>query len=357
MGEIETIFVESTDSIREVMECIERGAKGISLLVDADRRCCATITDGDVRRSILSGLPLDAPVSQLLVNGKRSQHLQPVSAPAGISREEMIDVMRREKVRHLPLLDPQGRVVDLAVLGDLLPDGRLPVQAVIMAGGFGKRLKPLTDDTPKPMLPIDGRPLMERTIERLRDAGIQSINITTHFMREKITDHFGDGMDFGVKLRYVSEEQPLGTAGSLGLVDTGEEPLLVVNGDILTHVDFRALVAFHRDQQAHLTLAVRQYDMEVPYGVVEAENGKVMGVREKPKLNFLVNAGIYLLEPSMRRFIPHDQRFDMTELIAKLIAEGIHVACFPVVEYWIDIGQPDDFQRAQEDMRKLMPAA
>jgi len=221
---------------------------------------------------------------------------------------------------------------------------------VIMAGGFGTRLRPLTDDTPKPMLPIGGKPLMERTIEGLQKSGISRINVTTHYLQEKITRYFGTGSRFGVELRYVSEDEPLGTAGALRLMEDVNEPLLVMNGDILTKVDFRSLLKFHQEQKAALTVAVRQYDVQVPYGVIEAEKGIVTGLQEKPRFNFLVNAGIYLLEPSARRCIPDGEPYDMTDLIAHLLERGETVAGFPIMEYWLDIGKHDDFRKAQQDV-------
>jgi NDP-sugar pyrophosphorylase family protein len=220
-----------------------------------------------------------------------------------------------------------------------------------MAGGFGKRLLPLTQNTPKPMLPIGEQPLMERMIGQLRDAGIHRVNVTTHFEPEKIRDYFGDGERFGVNLNYVSEERPLGTAGALRLIETKKEPLLIINGDILTRVDFRAMLDFHREHQADLTVGVREYDFQVPYGVIETEGARVTGVNEKPVYKFFVNAGIYLLQPALDEFIPKDERFDMTDLIEKLIAAGRTVASFPIMEYWLDIGRLADYERAQEDVK------
>ena len=260
-------------------------------------------------------------------------------------------------MRHLPLIDSHGQVAGVAVVkaGDIAEKKieNLPVEAVIMAGGFGTRLRPFTDNMPKPMLPIAGRPLMERTIERLQKSGINRINITTHYLPEKITEHFGTGKRFGVELNYVSEDQPLGTAGSLGLVGETDEPLLVMNGDILTRVDYKELYDFHKKNGAALTVGVRQYEFKVPYGVIEANDGIVKMLKEKPSYNFLVNAGIYLLEPSVRKLIPPDVRFDMTDLIDQLMQTGGVVASFPIVEYWVDIGQHDDLKRAENDMNNM----
>jgi NDP-sugar pyrophosphorylase family protein len=218
-----------------------------------------------------------------------------------------------------------------------------------MAGGLGTRLRPLTDDTPKPMLPVGGRPLMEHIIGQLRESGIRRVNITTHYRHDKIAEHFGDGDGFGVEIEYVSEERPLGTAGALSLLAACAEPLLVVNGDILTRVDFRAMLGFHRRQEAAFTVGVRRFAVDVPYGIVETEGPEVREITEKPRFEFLVNAGIYLLEPEIVRLIPVDTRFEMNDLIGLAIAEGRRVVNFPIVEYWLDIGRPGDYAQAQAD--------
>jgi NDP-sugar pyrophosphorylase family protein len=251
-------------------------------------------------------------------------------------------------LNHLPVVDDAGRIVELLLRSDFVTEERLGLSAVIMAGGFGTRLRPLTDELPKPMLPMGDRPLLELTIERLREAGIHRVNLTTHYLAEKITSHFGNGQALDVDVNYVTEDRPLGTAGGLKLMSDVDETLLVINGDILTEVDFRSMLAYHRDHGADATVGVRQYELQVPYGVVECDGVRVRGVREKPVLTFLVNAGIYLLEPAVRRHIPDDQRFDMTDLIERLVEKGRHVVSFPVVEYWLDIGRPGDYEQALE---------
>lgn len=337
--------------IRQAITCINQNAKGIVLVTDEERRLLGTISDGDVRRAVLAGESLDTPVSELLARKAGSPYPEPVTALAGTERAVLLRLMQERVVRQVPLLDGDKHVVDLVTLDELLPGPAVPLQAVIMAGGFGTRLYPLTEELPKPMLPVGDRPLMELIVEQLRQAGIRRVNVTTHYMAEKIVEHFGDGHDFGVELSYVAEDRPLGTAGALGLMQAPQEPLLVINGDILTQVDFRAMLVYHQEQKAELTVAVRKYDLNVPYGVVESDGAFVRGLVEKPVLSFFVNAGIYLLEPSVHQCIPNGQRFDMTDLIQRLLEEGRTVASFPVMEYWLDIGQPVDYERAQEDWR------
>ncbi len=356
MIDVQQITVRDNDCFRELIKCIDRGEQGIALLVDADQRFVATVTDGDVRRAILSGAQLDSLVS-IAIEDENGQRRKSTTAPVDTSREEQLRIMREREVRHLPLLDEHDIVRELATIDEIVEWDSSHVQAVIMAGGFGKRLRPLTDNLPKPMLRVGGRPLMERTIQSLEQAGIKRINITTHFMPEKITNYFGSGSRHGVELKYVSEEQPLGTAGALRLLEDSEDPLLVMNGDILTRVDFRALMSFHRKQQAALTVGARQYEVDLPYGVIEARDGIIHRLREKPKYGFLVNAGVYVVEPSVRRSIPFGRKYDMTDLIDQLLSDGQVVTCFPIVEYWLDIGRHEDFQKAEQDMRELRWAA
>ena len=351
-SELQKILIQPAATVQDAMAAIDAGGRGIALLVHADGRFLRTITDGDLRRAILAGHAVTTRLDAAL----DIQTVRSVTAPVNTPRDEQLALMVRSGVRHLPLLNPDGTVAELSC-AEHVQDDKLQLQAVIMAGGFGTRLRPLTDDTPKPMLPVGGRPLMERTIEGLQRAGVSRINVTTHYMPEKIMQHFGGGQKFGVELNYVAEDQPLGTAGALRLISEVDEPLLVMNGDILTNIDYRSLLKYHREHNAKLTVALRQYEMQVPYGVVEAKDGVVSELREKPRITFLVNAGIYLLEPSVLHYIPESGRYDMTDLINRLLQQGETVVGFPVMEYWLDIGRLDDFQKAQEDVNRVRWAA
>lgn len=336
------ISVRPDQTLREALLVIDKNAKGIALVVDSDGHLLGTISDGDVRRAMLAAMDLDTLASVLLARKIDSQYPKPVTAQIGTGREELLMLMRQYALRQIPILDDDGRVVDLVVLDDLVTLNELSLQAVIMAGGLGTRLRPLTEDLPKPMLLIGGKPLMERIIEQLRQVGIRRVNVTTHYMPEKIVEYFGDGRAFGVELNYVNEDRPLGTGGALGLMPVPPETMLVMNGDILTQVNFRAMLEFHQQQKADLTVAVRRYEMQVPYGVIECEGVLVRRLQEKPKVGFLVNAGIYLLEPSVYQLIPQNASFNVTDLIQWLVDAGRTVVSFPVHEYWIDIGQHSD---------------
>lgn len=345
------LLVTRQTSIRDVMAILNRNAKGIVLIVDPDRRLIGTATDGDIRRGILANVDVDAPLQVLLDRRAGTEHADPLTAPVGTPDAELLRMMNEHGLRQIPLLDIAGRVADLVLLSDLVRAYELPLTAVVMAGGFGARLRPLTEDLPKPMLPVGDRPLMHLIIDQLRCAGIRRVNVTTHYHPEKITGYFGDGENFGVELNYVTEDQPLGTAGALGLIRASDEPLLVINGDILARVDFRAMLDHHREHRAEITVAVRQHELPVPYGVIEADGTRVRCVQEKPVLKVLVNAGMYILEPAVVRHIPNGQRFDMTHLIQRLLDERRPVVMFPIEGYWLDIGKMGDYVQAQEDVK------
>jgi dTDP-glucose pyrophosphorylase len=329
-------------SVRDAMACIDRNAKGIALVADDDGRLTQTITDGDIRRALLARTSLDAPVAEL-------DQRQPVTAPVATPRVELVHLMTSRSLRHLPLVDDAGRVVDLALLDELVREYELPLTAVVMAGGFGTRLRPLTEDVPKPMLPVAGKPLLEHIVEQLSANGIRRVNVTTHYKPEAISDHFGDGSRFGLTIGYTHEDEPLGTAGALRLLEATDEPLLVMNGDILTRVDFRAMLDFHREHGAAMTVAVRQEEFAVPFGVVQTQGTAITGIEEKPVLREFINAGIYLLDPAVRRHLPAEERFDMPQLVQRLLEAGETVAGFPVHEYWVDVGELHAYEQAGHD--------
>ncbi|MBV9501628.1 MAG: nucleotidyltransferase family protein [Acidobacteriaceae bacterium] len=338
--------MSAQDSIRATMEVIDRYAMGIAIVVDANGCILATVTDGDIRRAILAGTNLDGPVSHL----RRPGQEKPVVADISTSEGKLLALMERYSVRQVPLLDENGRVLGLAVQQEILRQHELPVTGVIMAGGYGKRLLPLTESVPKPMLPVNGRPLLEHTLSQLRQSGIRSVNVATHHLSESIMEHFKDGSEFGVQLQYFHETEPLGTAGGLAKMTAGTDPLLIINGDVLTTVDVRAMLDFHREHRASLTVGVRQYDIEVPFGVIETEGVRVTGIQEKPVLRHFINAGIYMADRDVCRLVPDGRRFDMPDLIAAVIEAGGGVISFPVREYWIDIGRIEQYHKAELDL-------
>ncbi len=341
------LFCHADQSLREILRIINENTSGIALLVDDEKRLVRAITDGDIRRAILNGAAIDDTVESL---GSVLEGRDPTVATTADSPATMRQLMLRDKINQLPIVDHRYHVVGLVLLNDLLLGEAPPVNAVVMAGGFGTRLRPLTEDLPKPMLKVGDQPLLERIIGQLSTAGINNVSVTTHYLPEVIRQHFGDGHEFGVKMNYVHEEAPLGTAGALRLIERPDGPLVVMNGDILTNIDFRSMHAFHAENEAELTVAVRPYEVYIPYGVVESTGPLLDRVVEKPTYQYFVNAGIYLLSPSAFDYLGDDGRLDMTDLVDLMVKNGRPVANFPIAEYWLDIGQISDYERAQRDV-------
>lgn len=352
LSRIESLKVPAGCTIRTLVEKIDRsGRLSVALLVDDQDCLIAVITDGDVRRGLLAGLTLEDRSLDLLPIKNRMPNPKAVTASVGSDPVQLLELMQERHIRQVPLLDEHGRVADIITLDDLLPRKSPELQAVIMAGGLGTRLRPLTDDTPKPMLSVAGRPAMEWIVEQLREAGIHRMNVATHYRPEKIRDHFGDGSQFGVEIAYVNEELPLGTGGALGLLPPPDTPFIVVNADVITHLDVTKMLDFHQENEADMTVAITRQDLEVPFGIVECEGPALRQLREKPKLPFLVNAGIYLLEPRVYEFIPTGgERFNMTDLIQRLLDAGRPVVGFPIREYWMDIGGLQNYKLVQSHL-------
>lgn len=349
--DLDQFCVAQGSSILDAIALMDRSRLAIALVVDRERKLLGTITDGDVRRAILANVDLRQSIETLLARKAGTCYAHPITALPNQDSTFYVHLLRQHRVNQLPIVESDNRVIGLVTLTDFLPEDTLPVQAVVMAGGEGRRLYPLTGETPKPMLPIGDRPLLEIILKQLRQAGITQVKLSLHHKSQKITDYFGNGEAFGVKVSYVTEERPLGTAGSLGLLGASQETTLVINGDILTQVDFRAMLTYHRELQADLTVAIRVQDFKVPYGVIDCDGSRVLGLREKPILSFFVNAGIYLLEPSVYRYIPASEQFDMTDLIERLLADQRPVVSFPLHEYWMDVGEHETYARAQEAIK------
>ncbi|MBI4354223.1 MAG: nucleotidyltransferase family protein [Candidatus Omnitrophica bacterium] len=350
--DLATLCVSQDQALYPAVVQMDANRLGIVLVVDGQRRLIGTITDGDIRRALLTKLALEQPIRSLLARKAGTPYATPITARMGQESGAYLALLKRHGILHLPLLDEADRVVGVVTMEEFLPNQPLSLRAVVMAGGMGSRLSPLTEEIPKPMLPVGDRPLLELIIEQLRDAGVRHVKLSTHHKPEKIEAHFRDGKQFGVELSYVTEDRPLGTAGALGLQEPPDTTTLVMNGDILTQVDFRAMLAYHREHEADFTVCVRHYELKVPYGLVRCEGFRVTGLSEKPLVSSFVNAGTYLLEPDVYQFIPKGERMDMTELIQQLIKSGRTVVSFPIREHWLDIGQLDDYAEAQEQVKR-----
>ena len=337
-------IIAPSASVREALEAITKNSHQAIMVVDDAGRLAGIVTDGDVRRGLLRGVPLEGAVRDVM-------NPRPATAEPSISRAEALVLMQRRRLRHLPLVDAGGRLVDVLLLDDLLRPTPLPNVAVLMAGGAGTRLRPLTETVPKPLLSVGGKPLLEILVERLRAAGVQEFFLTVRYKSEMFEAHFGDGARLGVRIRYIREEIPLGTAGGLTrLPGPLTEPFFLVNGDILTKCDIRAMLDFHRRWHADLTVGTVPHTVEVPYGVLEVEGEQLSAISEKPRLDFLINSGVYVVEPSALALIPRDQPFDAPDLIPLLKKAGRPVVAVPIREYWLDVGRVADFTQANRDV-------
>lgn len=343
------ILLAPDDSIRRAIEVIDEGAKRIALVVDAGGRLLGTVTDGDIRRGILRHVSLEAPITEVM-------NAQPRTLPENHLRAEALQLLGSAQVLQVPIVDDQGVLVGLETLTDLMKRPRLENPVFLMAGGFGTRLRPLTDNCPKPMLPVGGKPMLEHILQDLIDFGFYRFYISVHYLREQVIDHFQDGSRWGVNIQYVHEDNPLGTAGALGLLpkDAVQRPIIVVNGDIMTRVNYESLLQDHDRHTPAATICTRQYDFQVPYGVIEHEGQHITDITEKPVHRFFVSAGIYVLAPQVVHAVAANSRVDMPDLLKAEMAAGHDVRMFPVHEYWLDIGRMNDFEMAQHDAASVL---
>ncbi|GAA6154785.1 nucleotidyltransferase family protein [Pyruvatibacter sp. HU-CL02332] len=341
------VCLDPDTPLEDVIRRITETAKQIALVAGDDHKLLGTITDGDIRRGILRGLSLDTPAREIMKEN-------PIVAGPDLARDVLLGYMRDGRVKQLPIVDAQGFLVGLELLDDMLSAPDADNWIVIMAGGLGTRLRPITEDIPKPLVPVGGRPVLETIIEQLAGQGFTRIFLAVNYLAEQVRDHFGDGSRWDVQIDYLEEETRLGTAGALTLLPhRPPAPFLVMNADLVTDIDFRRLLNFHGDQTADATMCVREYKFQVPYGVVETQGNRITQLTEKPQHSYFVNSGIYALEPDVLDLVPDGHFYDMTTLFDDLLAREGHGVVFPVHEYWIDIGQFDDLERARTDFSNV----
>lgn len=341
------VLIPPEATLREAMAAIDRGRRQIALVVTPGQQLLGTLSDGDVRRALLRGAGLDSPVREAL-------NPQPTVARPGDTREAVVAAMRARRLHQIPRVDADGRVVGLALIDELLLAPALPHRVVIMAGGLGSRLAELTRDTPKPMLKVGSRPLLETIVREFVEQGLRRFWIAVNYKAEQIEAHFGDGAWLGAEIGYLRETQRMGTAGALSLLpERPAEPFIVTNADLLVKADCRALLAEHTASGALATMAVREHETQVPYGVIETAGATITGLVEKPTLRHTVSAGLYALSPEALDRVPADRFYDMPTLFETLIAEGHPPRVHRLDGYWLDIGRLADYQKANEDFGEL----
>lgn len=337
------ILISGEDTLRRAIEIIDASAIQIVLVVDEAGRLQGTVTDGDIRRGILRGVGLDEAVRKVM-------NPHPITAPVGIPPAELLALMTSRQVKHVPLVDNLGRVIGLELLDNLHRSPAIKENpVVIVAGGQGMRLRPLTSETPKPLLHIGGQPVLELILRQFQAYGFRRLFISVNYRGGQIEEYFGDGARHGMAIQYLREPSPLGTAGCLSLLPKPLGlPCIVVNGDLLTKVNFQQMLEFHRETGFHLTIGVKEHHLEIPFGVVVTQGERVVEFREKPAEIRLINAGVYVVEPDLLDMVPHGAYYDMTDLIEETIGQPQwRVGAFPIHEYWIDIGTFADYRRAQ----------
>lgn len=335
-------WVRASATVRAALEELDRRGLQIVLVTADDDRLLGVVTDGDVRRALLAGLGLGDPVTRVM-------NTRFLSVSPDVSRAEVLDLIRARGRQQIPVLDEAGRIVGLHVLRELVGAVERPNWAVIMAGGRGDRLRPLTDETPKPMLRVAGRPILERLVLHLAGYGIRRIFISVNYKAEQIESHFGRGEAHGCEIEYLREDRPLGTAGALGLLP-GPPPasLLVLNGDLVTNADVGSLLASHAVARNVMTIAVHAHAYRVPFGVVEeGEGGRLVALREKPTASWTVNAGLYVVEPTLLSRIPQGEPFTMPALAEDCLRRGERVGLHRLENDWIDVGHRAELRKAR----------
>lgn len=338
----------STDTtIIEAIRVVDNGSLQIALVVDTEQHLLGTVTDGDIRSAILRGIRLEESVKKVM-----SQ--TPIVASIEDGADNILEKMKKLDILQIPIVDHEGRIVGLEILKDLIRKPRRENIVLIMAGGLGTRLRPLTYDCPKSMVRLEEKPLIEIIIENFIKHGFYRFFISVNYRAEQIIDYFGNGTNWGLEIHYLQEEKPLGTAGSLSLLPyQPDAPILVMNGDVLTNINFIHLLDYHEQHNATGTMCVKEYDFQVPYGVVQTEKNRLMSINEKPVQKFFINAGIYVINPDVLQHIPQNTYLNMTEVFDKLMKKGDNAIVFPIREYWIDIGRMDDFIKANGDYAKI----
>jgi len=324
----------------EGIQALDHSDAGFSVVIDAQEKVVGVLTDGDVRRALIAGKALNDPLMPHV-------HTDFFSVDERATRTEVLDLMQARKIRHVPVISSSGTLLGIHLLSSMIGVKDLPNWAVIMAGGKGMRLRPITEHLPKPMIKVAGRPILERLVLHLVGHGMKRIFLAVNYMSHVIEDHFGDGSQFGCTIEYLREEEPLGTGGALSLLkEIPDSPLLVMNGDLVMQANFEGMLNYHNEGKYVATMGVKPYQHEVPFGCVETQDDAIVSVREKPTINMLINAGVYVLSPESLSNIPK-RFFPITEFFDTAIDKGRTCGSYVIEDDWTDVGRMDDLNEAQ----------
>lgn len=343
MGKWKDTLIQKDATVRDAIEVIDNSKLKIALIVDDALKLVGLVTDGDIRRALLKGFSLDDAV----VNAANKL---PLVIGQDVDTTEALSIMRKNKLYHIPIVKEDGTLISLRFLDDLLQRKRRNNPVVLMAGGYGKRLQPLTDNCPKPLLKVGGKPILETIMENFISEGFYRFYISTFYKAEMIEEYFGNGEKWGIEIEYLREEKASGTAGALKLLPKDiSESFFMMNGDLLTTLNVGHLLEFHKSHQQYLTVCVRKDHYKIPYGVVKVKESMIYELEEKPTIDYFINAGVYVMSPKILSMIPDNDTVQMTDLIQALMDSGRQPVAFPIREYWRDIGRFEDFEVASAD--------
>lgn len=343
----DTYCIKIGSSIKGAMQCIDKNLTGAALVIDDDKHVKGIITDGVIRRAILKGYNINDSIDGIYY--KDFKYVNKF-----VSKKKAKELMLKYKIRQIPLLDDEGKLEDLYFLDEIISHTKKENYVFILAGGLGTRLRPLTENVPKPMLKVGEKPILQRIIEQFKEYGFRNFIISLNYKGEIIENYFKDGSKLDVNIEYVRETKKLGTAGSIKFAeDKLKEPFIVINGDILTGIDFDAFLDHHLKNEFDITVGARNYEMKVPYGVMVTDNLVIKSLEEKPTYNFYINSGVYALSHNVVKYIPQNEEYNMTDLIEDVIKNNGRPGVYQITEYWSDIGRMEDFKKANEDVKKF----
>ncbi|MDN5067872.1 nucleotidyltransferase family protein [Aliarcobacter butzleri] len=347
MKNIDNIKLNINSTIKEALKIIDNGALQIALVVNENDILLGTLTDGDIRRGLLKGLDLNSSIESIIFK-------TPTIAKISDTKEEILKVALSKKLHQIPIVDERGKILGIQEIEELIKPKDKTNKVILMVGGLGTRLRPLTENTPKPMLKVGNKPILQTIVEKFAEYGYTNIIMCVNYKSHMIQDYFGDGKEFGVNIEYILENQRMGTAGALSLLkDKPNEPFFVMNGDLLTNINFEHLHNYHIATNSIGTMCVREYDFQVPYGVVNIKESKIISIEEKPTHKFFVSAGIYMLNSEVLNYIPKNEFFDMPTLFDKLISLNQNTVSFPIREYWLDIGRMEEYKKANDEYGEM----
>jgi len=348
MKSYKNILLLPPSTIKKALETIDKGAMKIALVVDKNSKLIGTLSDGDIRRGILKGLSLEDSIESIIFK-------TPTVCTNKDSKEYILELALSKKIQQIPIVDEGGVLVGIEIVDELLQPTIKSNKVVLMVGGLGTRLRPLTDNIPKPMLKVGNKPILETIILNFKKYGFVNFILCVSYKSKIIEEYFKDGKYFGVNIEYIHEDKRMGTAGALSLINKESllEPFFVMNGDLLTNMNFENMMNHHVLNESMATMGVREYDFQVPYGVVNIKNNNILSIEEKPTHRFFVSGGIYLLSPNSLNYIPKNNYYDMPTLFEKLIEEEQKSISFPIHEYWLDIGRIDEFEKANREFTEV----